>query len=282
MRIRKEGLAAPSAYRTGPIAAGSGVQRVDREGGRDGAGVIYGVALVTSGVEALGHGQWVDGVFVRQIARATLESSNGVKARYKHPGVSGDALGRLLGRIHPPEAAATPEDLLSEGKCLADLHFSPSAHKTPDGNLAEYIMDIAESEADTFGLSVVFKFDEAAEDEFMKAHTADGKFKSPDAANEKSYPHARLAALRAVDAVGDPAANPDGLYGVANGAEIHDAIAYCLGDSYLMPRSALFGETVHLGRVRDAVARYRALRDPNPNRNFLAELEIADAESSMP
>jgi hypothetical protein len=37
-------------------------------------------------------------------------------------------------------------------------------------------------------------------------------FKSPDPLNVNNYPHVRLAKLRAVDIVDDPAANPDGLF----------------------------------------------------------------------
>jgi hypothetical protein len=78
------------------LAAGD--QPVDRTGGDFGAGIVRGMAILTRG-EALGHGLWCDRVMLSQVATAINASANGAKARFTHPDLSGDGLGKGLGRV---------------------------------------------------------------------------------------------------------------------------------------------------------------------------------------
>lgn len=190
---------------------------VDREGGKFGAGIIRGVSLACVG-EALGHQMWLDQVAIDQVTEfANKTGDTGLKCRFTHPGMSSDGMGRHLGRLL---------DVRTEGeKSIGDLHFAESSHKTPDGDLADYVMTLCEEDPKAAGLSIVFHHDWEAESEFenenqveyewedRKGRKRTGyRFESPDERNENNYPHVRMNELRASDIVDEPAANPDGLF----------------------------------------------------------------------
>lgn len=197
-------IAEPSKRLRAAPAKGS-KPRVVRDGGDYGAGVIYGASFVAEG-EALGHRLWLDTQFVKSVNDAVNASGErGKKMRFTHPSLSGDGMGSFLGR--------GKNSRIEDGKAIGDIHFSKSSHKTPDGDLATYVMDMADEDPDAFGVSIVFSSDIGAEDRFVADNTdKDGNFKSPDKDNAKQYRHARLARLHAADVVDDPAANPDGLF----------------------------------------------------------------------
>lgn len=209
---------APKQFR----AKAQGAGPVDRKGGKFGAGLIKGVSLAMVG-EALGHEMWLDEEFVSGIVPAVNAFSQGMKSRFTHPSMSGDGMGSQLGVF----MNAT----LNDGKPIADLHLMESAHKAPDGDLAEYVMSLAEESPGTFGVSIVFEPDYEATDEFTAEYSLDDGFISPDTDNIDNYPHARLKRLRAADVVDEPAANPDGLF--SRGQEIpraaDAALQYALG-----------------------------------------------------
>ena len=185
---------------------------ISRDGGQYGAGQISGVSLATVG-EALGHYVWMDRETLAQIAEMANEPPNGLKSRFTHPGMSSDGMGRFLGRIKETEVI--------EDQAIGDLHLSMSAHNTPDGDLADYTMQLAEEDPQAAGLSIVFEYDYTAMTEFGLANGCeindhgwvdwDG-FESPDPDNTENYPHVRLSELRAADIVDEPAANPEGLF----------------------------------------------------------------------
>lgn len=179
---------------------------VIRDGGDRGAGMIKGYSVITRG-QALGHGAWVDDTFLQQVTDAINATGDvGHKSRFTHPGLSADGMGKFLGNT---------KYAVKEGdQVFADLHFSESAHNTPDGDLATYMMDMAEQDPDKFGSSIVFQHDIKAEDQFYADNEdADtGEFKSPDPENKNNYYHVRLSELHAADMVDDPAANPGGLF----------------------------------------------------------------------
>lgn len=193
--------------------------RIVRDGGDYGAGLIRGFSMITRG-EALGHEMWIDGEFLDQVAAASSAAGKrGLKVRFTHPGLSSDGLGKFLGRVKFGRRDGE--------QVFGDLHFSKSSHETPDGDLAKYVMDMAEEHPEDFGASIVFKHDRQASRDFESKHQEefdDGfdretgqprkskRFKSPDKNNTRNLRHARLAALHATDIVDDPAANPDGLF----------------------------------------------------------------------
>lgn len=206
---------------------------IDPTGGDFGAGIIRGMAVLTRG-EALGHGLWCDRTMLSQVCDAINSSSKGVKARFTHPDLSGDGLGKALGRV---KNAGLDGDVVR-----GDLHFTQSAHQTPEGDLARYVMSLAAEDPAAFGNSIAFDEDYVAEDKHRAHHSqadSDGypEFRSPDPDNERNLPHARVKDLRAIDAVDDPAANPAGLFhrGQELAADAEKLIAFSLGLSNERP-----------------------------------------------
>ena len=227
--------------------ATANASEIDRDGGMYGFGVINGASIITRG-EALGHDLWVDADFLSDVTAAGNAKNFGLKARFTHPGLSSDGLGTYLGKVH---------NLRTEGdQVIGDLHFQESATKTPDGNLAEYVMQLAEDAPEDFGISIVFDHDAAASELHTLENTQGGRFVSPDEDNKNNYPHARLAQLRAADVVDSPAANPDGLFHreqqIAQDAEGLFEFAFGLSDE----RPTLQALSVDGDRIRAAVSRF--------------------------
>ncbi len=205
----REALKNPSALFRGPTSHGlraiGSRARVDREGGADSVGLIRGVSVTTRG-EALGQDMWLDSEFVLQVAEAVNEAgTGGIKSRFTHPGLSGDGLGTLVGRVKDAKVVGD--------QAFADLHIVKSARATPQGDLGAYVMELAASDPDMFGTSIAFTSDTNAEQAFVDANQDDrGRFLSPDEDNRQQFPHLRLGDLRADDLVDSPAANPQGLF----------------------------------------------------------------------
>ena len=109
--------------------------------------VLRGVSLIQA-VEALGHGVMVDETTLDEVVELGNASAKGIKSRFTHPGLSSDGLGKFLGRIR---------GLRQEGdKVVGDLYLSALAFKSPtDGNLGDYILERAEEDPASFGLSIV-------------------------------------------------------------------------------------------------------------------------------
>lgn len=245
----------PSRARSGfskGLAVDQSLAAVDREGGRFGFGLIRGVSVITR-AEALGHGMWIDAEFLQSTADALNAAERGVKARFTHPSLCADGLGSYLGRF---ENARVDGD-----QVRADLHLAEAGHKTKDGDMADYVMGLAEEDPEAFATSIVFTHDEDAAVDFAAGHVDDdGAFQSPDPLNVDNHPHARLAKLHACDVVDEPAANPGGFF--ANGdnftAEIDRFFSYALGLDDQRP------QTNHLGidadRARGFASRFLSAR----------------------
>lgn len=164
--------------------------------------IIRGFNVTTRG-PALGHYRWLDSQFLDETVAAGNSSKNGLKVRFTHPGLSGDGLGKALGRAKNFQRVGD--------KVKADLHFIQAASKSPQGDLPDYVMSLAEEDPALFGASIVFTSDRGAEELFHAKHKdAEGRFRSPDKDNAENLYHWRLNELTAVDAVDSPAANPDG------------------------------------------------------------------------
>jgi hypothetical protein len=258
-------LAEPARFLRASVAHGiepaTDEAAIEREGGNFSAGLIRRASLVSRG-EALGHGYWIDDEFVASVADAGQQNAQGVKARFTHPSLSGDGLGSFLGRFSATELADDGR------KAMADLHFSKAAHSAPDGDLAAYVMDLAESDPLAFGVSIVFQPDRQAEIDFALAHGAKwaedelgryidyGDFHSPDPENAKHLPHARLKRLHGADVVDEPAANPDGLFQREQSiAKEADAVmAYALGLAEAAPATTAF--SIHPDRIKAFADRF--------------------------
>jgi hypothetical protein len=175
-----------SAVAWQPVAAqGFGVDRRNR--------IIHGIAVVTKG-EALGHNLLLDETFLDAVVEQGNRTKTGVKSRFDHPNASGTSMGTMLGRVR---------QLRRDGDVVrGDLHLLEAASKTPEGDLAGYVMDLAEEDPQAFGASIVFTGDELAQ-------------KDADGTERPDVPKlARLKKLMAADVVDQPAANPGGMFSV--------------------------------------------------------------------
>lgn len=142
------------------VAKGNVVQ-VDRE-----AEVIRGYIVAQEGpFKSEGRGEF-DKPALREIVKLMRASPNGLKSRFSHPDVTGDGLGKFLGRVKNPrlDKISVRE---SQGErrddeitvVRADLHLDPTSHTTPSGDLGTYVMDLAESDPDAMSSSLVLKAD---------------------------------------------------------------------------------------------------------------------------
>jgi hypothetical protein len=167
-------------------------QSVDRE-----EGVIRGFSVMTSG-EVRNHGVIADQRTLEQVVQQGNQARFGIKSRFGHPTMSGEALGTLLGRA---------KNFRLDGEQVrADLHLDPSAHSTPNGDLAGYVMGLAETDPESFGTSIVF------DPEYEAQLDEKGKPIVDANTGEEALPLVRVKKLFAVDAVDTPAAN-DALFG---------------------------------------------------------------------
>lgn len=119
---------------------------VDRENN-----ILRGYVVVQEGLIKDGRGEF-DQDGLSDVVRLMNSKPNGVKARFTHPGLSSDGLGKFLGRAK--------NATLDKDRVRADLHFSDTAFKTPNGDLAGYVMDLAEEDSDALGSSMVVTADQ--------------------------------------------------------------------------------------------------------------------------
>ena len=136
------------------------------------AGVIRGVSVISVG-EAKGHGLQIDQTTLEQVKACAETYANGLKVKMSHAGDAGDIVGFLSAfRI--------------EGdKLLADLTLLKSSR------FREYVLELATTIPDTFGLSIAFS--------------------GPVEAQGKTR-LARCSEIYSADLVSEPAANPTGLF----------------------------------------------------------------------
>jgi len=129
--------------------------------------IIHGVIIAQEGqFKSEGRGEF-DKAALKQIVKLTRAAPNGLKSRFAHPSLSGDGVGKFLGRIKNPrmDVISVRE---SEGELKtdeinivrADLHLSKTAFQdNPNGNLGKYVMDLADDDADAFSTSLVLTTD---------------------------------------------------------------------------------------------------------------------------
>lgn len=155
-------------------------------------GVIRGFAVMTQGHVKDMRGWEIDETTLSQIVEAGNKAQMGLKSRFGHPNMSSTALGTFTGRAR---------NFRKDGDIArADLFISKTAYETPDGDIASYVLDLAEKDPEAFGTSVVLgEFDLEYAD---KEKNKDGK---------DLPPKLRVSSLMAVDVVDDPAAN-DGMF----------------------------------------------------------------------
>jgi len=159
------------------------------------AHILAGFSVISIG-EAIGHDMEIDDTTLNQVVEHGNKSKNGVKSRFGHPDMSSDALGTYLGRA---------KNFRKDGdRVRADLHLDESSFDTPNGDLGGYVSQLAESDPDAFGVSIVFK------GKTEQRLNEDGT-RQRDEAGNALLPLARVEYLYAVDAVDDPATG-DGMF----------------------------------------------------------------------
>ena len=168
----------PRQFRTSALRSPPG--RVDRE-----RKVIHGAKLMQLGPLNDNRPWTVDNETLQTALGFVQEPARGLMARWTHPNLSGDGLGKYLGRWQGAR--------ISGGALLADLHLAESAFNTPRGDLGTYVMDLAEEDPDAFGVSLATKLDDV-----MSEDNYEGPL--------------RLVGVRAGDVVDDPAAT-SGFFG---------------------------------------------------------------------
>lgn len=91
-----------------------------------------------------------------EIVRVGNAAKNGLRSHFTHADLSSDGLGKFLGRAR---GFTLGETVNGDGKTVkavrGDLHFDDTAFKTPNGDLATYVMDLAESDPDAISSSLV-------------------------------------------------------------------------------------------------------------------------------
>jgi hypothetical protein len=134
-------------------------EAVDRE-----KGIVYGAIGAEEMTFKDRRGEF-DRAAIREVVKLSKAGPKGLKARLGHPSMSGDSLGKFLGRFRNGRSAAILRPA-GDGKMVErlaakfDLHLDPSSFDTPNGNLGKYILDLAESDSDAFGASLVLQIDE--------------------------------------------------------------------------------------------------------------------------
>lgn len=212
--------------------------RVDRK-----ANVIFGASLMQVGdLNDAEVRRWtVDAKTLDQALSLGNQSGNGLKARFTHPNMSADGMGSYLGRW---------KNLRIDGGTLrGDLHIADAAFTSPQGDLGNYVMDLAESDPESFGVSLATKLDSADLQQFQSMN--DSKPKA-----ERSLWPMRFVAIKAGDVVDDPAATRGGMFSLD--ADLRDlpAQATALLSTY-------FGDAqpdVVRGRIASFLDRYFASR----------------------
>lgn len=157
-------------------------------------GVIRGFAVMTQGNVKDIRGWEIDTTTLDQIVTAGNAHANlGLKSRFGHPNMSTTALGTFLGRV---------KNFYRDGNIArADLYISRTAYDTPEGDLASYVLDLAEKDPEAFGTSVVL-----GDYELVFRINTDGTPQKDEKGNDLP-PLLRVQSLLAVDVVDEPAAN---------------------------------------------------------------------------
>jgi hypothetical protein len=157
-------------------------------------GIIFGVSVITVG-EAEGHELMIDTKTLEQVKTQAETFSDGLKVRMNHPDNGQATIQSIVGSL---------KNFRIEGKSVrADLHLLKS-----DENF-DKIIELAETQPENFGLSIVF---------------------SGKAETEDDVKLARCTEIYACDLVDTPAANPTGLFSKKD-TSMSKTIKYAKGDS---------------------------------------------------
>lgn len=157
------------------------------------AGIIRNCAVMTIG-PARGHGFYIDATSLKQCADLINADPNGLPMHFTHARREDDG-------VHEPETLGCDVGHIRNARVVgdsvrADVHLGEWAKALPrEGDVWTYLLGKAKSDPTSFGLSAVIGYD----------------LETVDDGNGHQKQMARIAECMAVDFVGRPAANPQGL-----------------------------------------------------------------------
>lgn len=135
---------------------------VDREAGE--AGVIFGYIVAEEGpFESEGRGEFNAKALKGIVKLMKANGPVGTRSRFTHPDLSGDGLGKHLGRARNPRLDVVNRKGVDVQVVRADLHLDVTAVDEPVGGgkpLGTYIMDLAESDPGAVESSLALHKDE--------------------------------------------------------------------------------------------------------------------------
>jgi len=193
------------------------------------AGVIRNVAVLTAGLTKTSGGGtppfMVDAVALQQIADAINNPMSPVRSRVTHVELTGeDELDRVVG--------AWSNARIVGDRVVADFTLGAYAAHSPTGNLREFILGLAEDASAWAGVSIY----------------------SPDAtlaqADVESGRVLRIGTLRAVDWVGEPAGNPEGMLSAATTTTEHPGAALAPSTGAAMPQGVVMFTSEQISYLR--------------------------------
>ncbi|GAF84921.1 unnamed protein product, partial [marine sediment metagenome] len=186
----------------------------------------------------------------------------GIKARFGHPNMCSTTLGTFLGRW---------KGLYRDGDAIkGNLFLSNTASDTPNGDLRAYVLNMADTEPDMFGVSIDFSRDLDAE---MEAGLHE----------ETGLQLARIKKLNCADTVDSPAAS-DGMFSRFSGETVAGQITRFLDENQdvwetLQSNPSILEALSRYGENMDEfTTRYREYRQHNKEGNMPKENEQEAAE----
>lgn len=121
---------------------------------------VLGYTVAQEGPFKDGRGEF-DAAALKEIVRLGNAAPKGLKSNFSHSTLSADGLGKFLGRARDFRMSTATD---ATGKTVqavrGDLYFDESAFKTPSGDLATYVMDLAESDPAAISSSLVIQPEE--------------------------------------------------------------------------------------------------------------------------
>lgn len=153
-------------------------------------GIIHDVVIAQHGVDKTGD--YFDEVFLKSLVEQGNAQPMGLKSRFGHPNMCKEALGTYIGRFKNFRMSENSEKRMV---AIADLHLDDVAKSSPNGNLYNYVLDMAAKNHDMFGNSIVFFPNES---ETVKETNTAGE--------EEEFQALRLKTFAASDMVDSPAA----------------------------------------------------------------------------
>jgi len=242
-------------------------QRVDRE-----KGIIYGFSVCTVG-EAKGHGVSLDNEFIATISKFGSELKQGLKMRFGHPSMCSSAVGTFLGRAKNFSVVGD--------QVLADMFLSNSAKDAPGGgDLYEYVLSLAETDADMFGTSIVFtpgpQYKRGGDGQKVYQYTDKGEYNEEwETAGGDVF--VECESLQACDVVDEPAANDGGLFSAFSG-DTPASIMTAFLDEHPEIFSALEADPSivevfkkHGSKIEEFMGNYKEYSDKTEKENAMSE-----------